>query len=217
MAIEGRVQYALDNFLKPKYFESQKETYELLEKDKAGKARIFLNVGTSDNICVKNYDDIPNWEILREEKMFHMRKSIDHFILRKIANVWELHMIEIKKTVSPNTWQDVKLQMGISYFKIKALLTFLGISIQDENIVMYTAYSEDKLVAGDSQAEGVASKTFKTGEPLINPKVYEWDAGFIYISLIDSEGNKDLKKFKHVKIKLEPATDNIPECTFTLP
>ncbi len=168
MAIEGRVQYALDNFLKPEYFESQKETYELLEKDNAGKARIFLNVGTSDNICVKNYDDIPDWEILREEKIFHMRKSIDHFILRKIVGVWELHMIEIKKTVSSNTWQDVKLQMGISYFKIKALLTFLGISVQDENILMYTAYSEDKLVANDSQSEGVTAKTFKTGKRLMH-------------------------------------------------
>ena len=110
MAIEGRVQYALDNFLKTQYFESQKEIYELLEEDSLGKARIFLNVGTADNVCVKNYDKIPDWEILREEKMFHMRKSIDHFILRKVADVWELHMIEIKRTASPNTWQDVKLQ-----------------------------------------------------------------------------------------------------------
>lgn len=217
MAIEKRVQYALDNFLKAEIFESQKETYELLEEDDLGKARIFLNVGTSDNICVKNYDKIPDWKILREEKIFHMRKSIDHFILRKVADVWELHMIEIKKTASSNTWQDVKLQMGVSYLKIKALLTFLGISIQDENIFMYTAYSEDKLVANDSQSEGVTTKTFKTGERLINPKVDEWDAGFIYIPLIDSDGDIRLKKFKHVKIKLESTLGNIPECTFTLP
>ena len=125
-------------------------------------------------------------------------------------------MIEIKKTASPNTWQDVKLQMGVSYLKIKALLTFLGISIQDENIFMYTAYSEDKLVAGDSQSEGVTAKTFKTGERLINPKVDEWDAGFIYIPLINSDGNIYLKKFKHIKIQLFPSSDEIPEGTFTL-
>ena len=216
MAIEERVQYALDNFLKAEIFESQKETYELLEEDDFGKARIFFNVGNSDSICVKNYDRIPDWEILRKEKKFHMRKSIDHFILRKITDIWELHMIEIKKTASPNTWQDVKLQMGVSYLKIKALLTFLGISIQDENIFMYTAYSEDKLVAGDSQSEGVTAKTFKTGEQLINPKVDEWDAGFIYIPLINSDGNIYLKKFKHIKIQLFSSSDEIPEGTFTL-
>lgn len=218
MAIEERVQYALDNFLKPKYFEYQKATYKLIEDDKKGKSRIFLNVGTLDNICVKNYDKSPNWNILNENSKIHILKSIDHFILRRISNVWELHMIEIKKTISFGTWRDVKIQICASYYKIKALLTFLGISIQDENIFMYTAYSEDKLLANNnSQSEGVTTRTFNTGEPLINPKVEEWDAGLIYIPLIDSEGNIALKKFKHVKIKLEPATDNIPECTFTLP
>lgn len=217
MSIEGRIQYALDNFLKTEYFDSQQKTYELLEEDDNGKARIFLNVGTLDNICVKNYDKIPDWNILREDSKIHMLKSIDHFILRKIASVWELHMIEIKKTASFNTWRDVKIQMCASYYKIKALLTFLGISIQDENIFMYTAYSEDNLIVKNSQSEGVTTKTFKTGERLINPKIDEWDAGFIYIPLIDSEGNRHLKKFKHIKIKLFPALDHIPECTFILP
>ena len=50
----------LDDFLKAEFFESQQETYELLEEDGLGKARIFLTVGTVDNICVKNCDKIPD-------------------------------------------------------------------------------------------------------------------------------------------------------------
>lgn len=215
--IERRVQYALDNFLNPKIFETQQETYELQEKDELGKARIFLNVGTADNICVRNYDKITDWEILREEKKYHMRKSIDHFILRKVSEVWELHMIEIKTTISFNTWQEVKLQMGISYLKIKALLNFLGITIQDENVFMYTAYREDKMLSNDSQAIGVTTKIFKTGEPLINPKKDEWEAGAIYIRVIDSDGIVRPKKFKHIKIKLNVGADEVLEQNFTLP
>ena len=217
MAIETRVQYALDNFLSPEYFDSQKECYELLETEKQGKARLILKVGTTDNICVKNYDKMPDWEILRKESKFHMRKGIDHFILRKNSNFWELHMIETKKTVGINVWQDIKIQMGVSYLKIKALLTFLGITIKNENVFIYTAYGEDKMTDNNSSAKGVTTKTFKTGEPLINPKDDEWDAGFIYIPLIDIEGNIRAEKFKHIKILLTPSSNRVLERKFTLP
>ena len=217
MAIETRVQYALDNFLSPEYFDSQKECYELLETEKQGKARLILKVGTTDNICVKNYDKMPDWEILRKESKFHMRKGIDHFILRKNSNFWELHMIETKKSVGINVWQDIKIQMGVSYLKIKALLTFLGITIKNENVFIYTAYGEDKMTDNNSSAKGVTTKTFKTGELLINPKDDEWDAGFIYIPLIDIEGNIRAEKFKHIKILLTPSSNRVLERKFTLP
>ena len=217
MAIEARVQYALDNFLKSEFFDSKKECYELLETENQGKARIILHVGTTDNICVKNYDKIPNWEILRKERKFHMRKGIDHFILRKNSNVWELHMIEIKKSVDTDVWQDIKIQMGVSYLKIKALLTLLGITIKNENVLIYTAFGEDKMSDNNSPSARVTTKTFKTGEPLIDPKSDEWDEGFIYIPLIDTEGSVRLKKFTHIKILLTPTLDKVLEQNFILP
>ena len=215
--IEKRVTYALKNVLNEKYFESQQEWYELLEHDKSGKARIILNVGTTDNICVKNYDSIPIWEILREGKKFHIRKRIDHFILRKNSGIWELHMIEIKKTVRDNVWQDIKFQMSASYLTIKALLTFLGISIVEENVFAYTAYFEDKMIGNDSASEGVTTKVFKTGERLQNPKIEEWDAGFINILMIDSNGDVYSERLKHTKIKMNVADNGILEQKFSLP
>lgn len=217
MAIGVRVQYALNNFLNPEYFDSQKECYELLETEKQGKARIILHVGTTDNICVKNYDKIADCKILRQESKFHMGKGIDHFVLRKNSNVWELHMIETKKSVGMNVWRDIKIQMGVSYLKIKALLTFLGITVKNEDIFIYTAYGEDKMTDSNSSSAGVTTKTFKTGEPLINPKTDEWDAGFIYIPLINAEGNVRPEKFKHIKILLSPASDETLETNFNLP
>lgn len=217
MAIETRVQYALNNFLRPEYFDSQKERYELLETEKQGKARIILNVGTIDNICVKNYDKMPDWEILRKERKFHMRKGIDHFILIKKSDFWELHMIEVKKTVSNEVWRNIKCQISASYLTIKSLLTFLGISVNDENVFIYTAYGEEKMVIGDSATEGVTTKTFKTGEKLKNSKIEEWDANCIPISMIDSEGIVYEKNFNHTKVKMTIADDGFLEQKFTLP
>ena len=214
--IDKRVSYALEHFLDNVYFESQQEMYELREKSKQGKARIFLTVGSKDNICVKNYDDTPFWNILRQEKNM-LRKRIDHFILRKNSNVWELHLIEIKKTVNVNVWQSVKTQMSGSYLTIKALLTFLGISIQNENIFVYTAYGEDKMTVNNSEAEGVTTGTFKTGERILNPKLEEWDAGLIYIPIIDLNGNIYFEKFKHTKIEMTVADDGVLEREFNLP
>lgn len=107
--------------------------------------------------------------------------------------------------------------MGVSYLKIKALLTFLGITVKNEDIFIYTAYGEDKMTDNNSSSAGVTTKTFKTGEPLINPKTDEWDAGFIYIPLINAEGNVRPEKFKHIKILLSPASDKTLETNFNLP
>jgi hypothetical protein len=214
VAIEERVQYALDKILNPQYFDAQKECYELLENDKLGRARILLNVGTSDNICVKNYDSVPPWAILREERKFHMRKSIDHFILRKISDVWELHMIEIKKTINPSVWRDLKLQMRSAYFSIKALTTFLGINISDENIFVYTAYGNEQ-ISSESEFDTVTTKTFKVGIPYFDPKI-EWNKQCIHIPLIDDNGEEKFVKFKHIKIEMSATPSGILESSFDL-
>ena len=194
MAIESRVQYALDNFLNPEFFDSQKETYELTENEQSGAAKISLNIDTTDNICVKHYDSIDAWKILREEKNFHMRKSIDHVVLKKnTSGIWELHM-----------------------FEIKALTTFLGIEISNENIFTYTAYANDeKLLTMPNEIS--TAKTFKIGQPLIDHKKDEWDANAIYIPLINYDGEEIFTKFKHTKIKMSAAENGIWQQSFILP
>ena len=217
MAIESRVQYALDNFLNPKFFDSKKDTYELLETDDMGKTKLTLHVGTMDNICIKNYDRNIVWNFLREEKNFHMRKSIDHFILKKnLSNIWELHMFEIKKTIQLSSWRDVKNQMRTSYFTIKALATFLGIEIFNENIFTYTAYANDEKLSCAKFVENSTTKTFQTGHPLIDHKKDEWDANAIYIPLITPDGEEEFTKFKHTKIKLH-SDDGLLKNNFELP
>lgn len=216
MAIEGRVQYALDNFLNPEFFDSNKETYELTENEQSGAAKISLNIATTDNICVKHYDKVDAWDILRKEKDFHMRKAIDHFILKKnTSGIWELHMFEMKKTIQLSTWRDVKNQMRTSYFTIKALTTFLGIDIAHENIFTYTAYeSDEKLLTKPNEI--ATSKTFQTGQPFLDHKKDEWDADAIYIPLVSPDGEKMFTKFKHTKIKLD-CIDGSLQKTFNLP
>ena len=146
-----------------------------------------------------------------------MRKAIDHFILKKnTSGIWELHMFEMKKTIQLSSWRDVKNQMCTSYLTIKALTTFLGIDIANENTFTYTAYANDKKFFTKPN-EIATAKTFKTGQPVIDHKKDEWDAGAIYIPLINYAGEEIFTKFKHTKIKLQPTDDGYLEQTFYLP
>ena len=56
--IEERVQYARDNFFVEGFFAENAVRYELKEKETSGQARLILSIGTEDNICVENYDNI---------------------------------------------------------------------------------------------------------------------------------------------------------------
>ena len=65
------INYALKNFLSDTFlYDSNSSTYELIETDKFGKSRLIVNVDTSENICVKNYDSFPKWRIVNTSKNF---------------------------------------------------------------------------------------------------------------------------------------------------
>lgn len=139
--IEDRVQFALEKFLTPNYFSAQAVTYELMEHDSLGKSILKLNVGTVDNLCRQNYDNPrPRFSFIRTDDSYGMDHCIDHFVLRKRDDYWELHMIEMKTTLGLRTWEGIRRKMRASYLKIRALAVFLGIELSDEHIFAYTTY-----------------------------------------------------------------------------
>ena len=93
------------------YIDKKNCCYQLLEKgnkEGQGKSSLIVNVGDFDNICVSNYDKKKRCEFFTDK--WGMKKCIDHFILRYCSNAWELHMIEIKRTVDSNNWLKIKNQ-----------------------------------------------------------------------------------------------------------
>lgn len=216
--LDKRVKFALDNFLTLEPANHSYKilfselSYEMLEYGNEGKAYLIFYVGTDNNLCVTNCDKLPLWSILKEVGELTIRKCVDHFVLRKKSDHWELHMIEMKRTISRNNWYNVKDKIRASYFTIKALSVFLGISLRDEDIFAYTAYGYDKMSSMDTGT----SIRLPTGERVVN-YVDEWKSGRIYVKLVDFNGEEKPVEFSHTPIKLTEVEDGCLKGSFSLP
>ena len=223
--LDERVKFALDNFLqlepkntkkKPYKISFSALSYEMLELSNDEKDKLILNAGTENSLCVTNYDDIPKWGILQEGGNLSIRKCIAHFVLRKNLDHWELHMIEMKRTIGSKTWNNVKEKVRASYFTIKALSTFLGISLRDKDIFIYTAYGFDKTDLKDKNPEDKGmSLRQKTGEPATD-FITEWKGNHIYVNLVNQNGEEIPVKFSHTRIEMNEESDGWLKGYFSL-
>ena len=219
--IEERVNYALKNFFNLEKFRytAGETSYNILEKSKKGKTRLLVNVGTSDSICFNEYDGFPKWEILIYKKDTGMRKCIDHFILKKNAlGVLELHIFEMKTTIGFMTWENIQYKLRASYLSIKAIAVYLGISIQDENITVYTTYERDCFNITDMNNPMIVVPP--VGSRAMDVKKHQWDGDFIHVPIIVSENNElhflKFIKLRHKKSRMNRADDGFLEKTISL-
>lgn len=204
--IEERVQYARDNFFVEGFFAENAVRYVLKEKATSGQARLILTVDTEDNICVKNYDKKKNCEYLNEKS--GLKKAVDHFVLVKRSDHWELHLIKMKTTVDSDQWTNIRYQMRSSYLNIRALVQFLGISLADEHIYVYTAYGNDCMDSKQTTNPRLLSP--KLGERAIDPKKDEWDNGYIHLPLINFASETMIASLRHTKIQMNRANSDSP-------
>lgn len=194
----SRIEYAMKNFISEGYFLKGENTYTLNEKAKEGNSVLDVIVD-GDNICVEEYDNDKirgKCTFLRHTKSQGLKKCIDHFILKRTGEKWDLHMIEMKTSVGNKTWQDIKHKNRASYFNIKSLCIVLGIEIED--IYSYTTYEVEKF---ESIERTTDLKTYmpQLGKKLINFKKDEWDKGKIIIELDEKDS---FLTFTHKAIKM---------------
>ena len=219
--MENRINYALKNFLSDTFrYDSNLSTYELLEIDKLGKSRLIVDVGNSENICVRSYDDFPKWRIINNSKKLHMNKCVDHFMFKQNPlGIWELHIFEMKTSVGFKTWNNIKYKLRASYLSIKAIALYLGIIIRDENITVYTTYENDEKMAISNMTDPKVALPHIGGKA-IDVKKDEWDAGFINVPVIVSENNPydfyTAIRLNHRKILMHRAEDSFLENTVSL-
>lgn len=219
--MEDRINYALKNFLNDNFrYDSDSSTYELLELADEGKSRLTVHVGTTENICVKNYDSSPKWGIINNSKKIHMSKCVDHFIFkRNQLGIWELHIFEMKTTVGFKTWSNIKYKLRSSYLSIKAIAVYLGIKLSDENITVYTTYENDKKMRVENTTDPKAMLP-RVGDKAIDAKKDEWDAGVINVPVIVSESNPydfyTAIRLRHSKILMHRVDDDFLENTISL-
>ena len=222
--MEDRITYALKNFfLNTKFrYDSNLPTYELLEhnKDVLGESRLIVHVGTAETICVKNYDKFPKWGILNNRKKIHMHKCVDHFIFKQNQlGTWELHIFEMKTSIGFNTWlDDIRYKMRSSYLSIKAIAVYLGVTIKDENITIYTTYEKDCMNISEMQSPQTMLPTI--GGRAVDLKKEEWDAGIIRVPIIILESNpynvETFVKLRHEKVLMKRSSKEILENEISL-
>ncbi|MDD2402747.1 MAG: hypothetical protein PHD60_11220 [Clostridia bacterium] len=195
---DSRIQYAMKNFIRDDYFLPMQKQYELKETAESGKSCLKVIIDGT-NICVEKYDNQKRCAFLREEKSFGMQKCIDHFILKKEKDVWNLYMIEMKSSVGNRTWCDIKSKMRSSYLNIRALCEFLGIILG--NVYSYTTYEKEAFETLKDTAD------VKTHVPILGRRATsfkddEWDKGIIKVEI------DKILEFSHTAVKMERNTEN---------
>ena len=149
-----------------------------------------------------------------------LKKCIDHFILKKNpSGIWELHMFEMKTSIGFETWGKIKYKLRSSYLSIKAIAVYLGITMSNENITIYTTYENDKKMRVENTTD-LKSMLPRVGDKAIDAKKDEWDAGVINVPVIVSESNPydfyTAIRLRHSKILMYRAEDGFLENTISL-
>lgn len=202
----NRITFGIDNFIEKDYFLPMENYYELKETIKQGESLLKLTV-EGDNICVERFDDKKRCGFLRNEKKLGMQKCIDHFVLKRSDDFWDLYMIEMKTSVGDKTWKEIKAKMRSSLLNIKALSEFLGITI--EKTYAYTTYEKEAFTKPEDTSNPKALVT-PIGEKAINFKRDEWDKNIIKIKI------DEYIIFPHKSIKMDRDSKGVLQGTLTI-
>lgn len=176
---DTRITFAIDNFIDENYFLPMKNYYELRETLDSGKSILKLSI-EDENICVEEYDKKGRCGFTKVNKKFGMQKCIDHFVLKRDGDSWDLYMIEMKSSVGDKKWLEIKAKIRSSLLNIKALCVFLGITLN--NIYAYTTYENERFTRPENTADPKSLLPL-LGERATNFKLDEWDKGVIRINI----------------------------------
>ena len=114
----------------------------IVEDKRGGEADITLKL---NNPCI-------GFKKLEEKKClyFDCNNAADCLLFEcksclKSDRKWNLHIFELKKTVKSKEWHHIKIQFLGALLNAMCLAGFMGISIDKQNVFLYTAYQNDKI------------------------------------------------------------------------
>lgn len=82
-----------------------------------------------------------------------------------------------------NTNRDIKLKTRATYLNSLAIASVLGISIQEENVDVYTTYENEKFYSLEGTTAPLAKPML--GEKKYDSKKEEWEKNRIFVNLGD--------------------------------
>lgn len=179
--IDSEIEFRIDNFIEPQYFEKPSNHYVLQETQVTdGAMPTDLNViVVGDNLCLKNYDKKHRSLFLIEKKGMNLSKCVDHVILQCLEGSWVMHLLEFKGRVDNAKWYSIHQKNLASYLNVKALAAVIGIKIS--KVKTYTIYSRDEF-RNHNNKTNPRMMVAPLGKRYINP-LEEWKSGKMFVNL----------------------------------
>lgn len=196
--IEKSIIKKLELFHSEKYkIVNAGDSVKLEEKKESGKVTLQCTV-SEDAIIFTT----PEKNVLRylDEKIKGATSCADIFIFKKNdEGLWNLHIIEFKKTIDTSTVAKSKHQITMGIYNARALAAFLGFEIND--IILYSGFRKDSITDLSSAALSAIRANISNYSI-----VKMWKNGIWQLELDDS-----VKEFSHYKIQLD--VDGKGSCT----
>ena len=113
------------------------QSFHLIETKKDGEANLRVDVSTP---CIL-FRDLENKKL----QYFKNRACADYALFENTGESWCVHIFELKRTVTSQKWEDIKLQFAGALQNALALAGVLDVDIKLEQVRLYTAYRNDKI------------------------------------------------------------------------
>lgn len=188
-----QIEEKLRMFQKEKYAVlREKEKKELEEKSREGKVKlIFTALGDAVILPSPERNVLP----YLDGKQKGATSCADIFIYRQIKDkeMWDLHMIEFKKTINTASLGKSKWQFVMGIYNARAVAAFLGMELQD--IYLYSGYRKDTLSAAESPSM-IALRASNNSKAV--KEIRQWNNGKCELALDGCN-----RVFTHQKIQLK--------------
>jgi mRNA-degrading endonuclease HigB of HigAB toxin-antitoxin module len=144
---------------------------EIVEANETGAGKAVFKL-TGPAICIKHYKDRPPLRWLNNQK------CADGAILHEVGSDLDLHIVELKKSVSEGKWVDIKDQFEGMIYNALSIMAVLGVG-KPTRIICHIAYEFDKITT-QSAANSVLLK-YPTGIARPLGGVLEWSQSTIQL------------------------------------
>lgn len=129
---------------------------------------------------------------LRTEKEYGCRSCPDVFIYqRDDANIWNLHIIEFKRTLDSTRLNKSKQQFKMGIYNARAMAALLGLTW--DTVTVYSAYRNDK-----TENTNKGNLIIPRAALFQTQTISEWHKGVCTL-----EVDEVCRQYPHVKIQLD--------------
>ena len=191
--MDEKRKFILKELMVENFAEWEKEIIQLEEKEDTGKSLLNMKLKSQSNLCIKNVDK-KHTELyfFQTNKLKSMFKRVDHIVFEHLKNdKWNIHLIEMKSSMSTEKWTEVKGKFRASYLLVQGLAAMLEMPI--EEVCMYTTYEKVIFSLPDTMP---SVRRLMLGQKLIKPE-YEWNSNNVGLNFGTTIN------FKHKPIQMQ--------------